>query len=448
MNMNMSLDTKYKIVVGLFTLIIFTIWSGSILPSSISYTVTMIVGAFLFFWVIILLRNEENLLSRKKLRLPIFTCVELVAICFLIASIRFHMLGYCAIFCALGIIFPVFFFCVNISGENKHFFLQALWDGILVSYAVFLFLSFLFTPITGDVYSAFLKNPNTLGSYLIVVFIATLYKLNYGICYGKRAYNIRYSLVLGSVILFSIVSLSRTTILPMVLIIIIDILVIIACKKSIEIGLKQFVCIIMLIIMGVIGVFFLHGKVSYLMQTKTVWGDFSGPIVKSLHLNESEENEVHSKQLLANFQRKSMKGLDGSERFTSGRVEIWKAYKKELNWSGHATEERHIVTEYYDYKTNAHNTYLQIAYSTGIQGGVVFLALMLLIAAYSLASLISIFKLRNYDIEILSVLNIIISFGLNSLVAVGYSPFTAPIVFVFWVVSIFFIRKDGSNCIK
>ena len=42
----------------------------------------------------------------------------------------------------------------------------------------------------------------------------------------------------------------------------------------------------------------------------------------------------------------------------------------------------------------------------------------------------------------LSTIGVIIAFGLNSLVAVGYSPFSATVVFVFWVVCVVFVRKD------
>ncbi len=440
---NILSENKQKTVAALFTAIILTIWSGSLLPSSIAYTVTMLVGSFFFIGIVLLTKKTKYSVSDiNNINIPILICIELIAICFLIASIRFQMLGYCAIACVIGFVFPFFYCSVNISRENNRLFLQALWDGTLVSYVFFLIISFLITPITDDVYAAFLKNPNTLGSYLIVVFIAAVYKVNNRIHNGKCNGTIKYSLILGSIVLFSIVSLSRTTILPMILILVINILFMLACKKNIRVNKKQIVCIVVSVIIGLAGTFLLYAKVSYLMQEKTAWGNLSSQIVKALHLNENESAMTNSEKLFENFQRKSMKGLDGSERFTSGRTEIWKDYIKELNWLGHNKEERHIVTKYYDYTTNAHNTYLQIAYSTGIQGGIAFLVFIIMISIYSLLSLIRAFKLRVFDIEMLSTIGVIIAFGLNSLVAVGYSPFSATVVFVFWVVCVVFVRKD------
>ena len=46
---NILSENKRKTVAALFTAIILTIWSGSLLPSSIAYTVTMLVGSFFFY---------------------------------------------------------------------------------------------------------------------------------------------------------------------------------------------------------------------------------------------------------------------------------------------------------------------------------------------------------------------------------------------------------------
>ena len=115
-----------------------------------------------------------------------------------------------------------------------------------------------------------------------MVFIAAVYKVNNRIHNGKCNGTIKYSLILGSIVLFSIVSLSRTTILPMILILVINILFMLACKKNIRVDKKQIVCIVVSVIIGLAGTFLLYAKVSYLMQEKTAWGNLSSQIVKAL----------------------------------------------------------------------------------------------------------------------------------------------------------------------
>ena len=58
---NILSENKQKTVAALFTAIILTIWSGSLLPSSIAYTVTMLVGSFFFIGIVLLTKKKKKI---------------------------------------------------------------------------------------------------------------------------------------------------------------------------------------------------------------------------------------------------------------------------------------------------------------------------------------------------------------------------------------------------
>ncbi len=66
----------------------------------------------------------------------------------------------------------------------------------------------------------------------------------------------------------------------------------------------------------------------------------------------------------------------GVEDFSNGRTEIWRTYANELNMNGH--EGMDTVAENGEVLIHAHNTYLQTAYDCGIPAGILFLVWLFL----------------------------------------------------------------------
>lgn len=75
-------------------------------------------------------------------------------------------------------------------------------------------------------------------------------------------------------------------------------------------------------------------------------------------------------------------GLGGSTDYTNGRMDVYKKYLAELNWTGHP----YVELKEADGGTisHAHNAYIQVAYDFGIGTGICFLLFCVLMGARSL----------------------------------------------------------------
>ena len=419
--------SKKNLITILFAAIIIVIIIGYILPSSISYSVPLLIGSLLFFLVSIIVFKKENLYRIKMYSVILLILVELIAIGFFIAGIRFCMLAYIAIAGAIGVVFPIFFLFGDLLGDNRQIIFNGFINGTIISYVLYLILSFFLAPITSIEYSSFMGNPNILGTYLIMTFIAAIYKLDEHIKSKDKKW-----ILIGSVIQFIIASLSRTAAVSMIAVSLIYIISIFVCRKTVLLCMKRIVCICITIVIGMTITFALYGKLSNTLKEDTRLGEIAENIENFLGIKIDDGENVGYGNMIKNFENKSMKGLDGSGRFTSGRTEIWEEYIKELNLIGHEKEERRIITPYYNYVVNAHNTYLQISYSIGVLGGITFFSFVVVAGIMSLIENISLLRRRKFCIEKVTILSIIGAFFVNSLVSVGYSPFTYPIVFAFW----------------
>ncbi len=81
---------------------------------------------------------------------------------------------------------------------------------------------------------------------------------------------------------------------------------------------------------------------------------------------------------------------DQSDDYSNGRIDIWKAYLKELNMTGH--DEMGAVAQDGELLAHAHNVYLQVAYDHGIFVGILFGLLIVAGIAFS-----GVYYFRNRD---------------------------------------------------
>jgi hypothetical protein len=146
------------------------------------------------------------------------------------------------------------------------------------------------------------------------------------------------------------------------------------------------------------------------------------------------------------------KGLhdNSNDAFTSGRRGIWQAYLEKIGFMGHAEESMNIKSGDRLYiGTNAHNYYLQVAYSAGIIAGIALIALILLTIKDMLVAFINLLKhgkMSNYMVYFAC---IAIPFMFTSLTSGGYMLYTYFVPTFFWLM-IFILtdkseKEDGEN---
>lgn len=126
---------------------------------------------------------------------------------------------------------------------------------------------------------------------------------------------------------------------------------------------------------------------------------------------------------------------------SNGRFEIWQAYIKDLNLTGH--EELSVTDENGEVMIHAHNSFLQMAHSFGIIGGVAFLIVCILALVWSVINVLragkdeqSCIKYEGYMIPLL----FIVGFGVASLTE-WLSSMMIPVSMLFWLSIAILSRK-------
>lgn len=84
-----------------------------------------------------------------------------------------------------------------------------------------------------------------------------------------------------------------------------------------------------------------------------------------------DESSTEGEEEVASEGEEEQTSEDGSvDDYSNGRIDIWKAYIKELNLTGH--DEMGAVAEDGELLAHAHNVYIQVAYDHGIPVGILF----------------------------------------------------------------------------
>ena len=431
----MKTSVKEIVTIVLVVLIVFNALLTQMILGDKGWSATVVAGCLLLFGIMALLFLGRNSLS-FEFNKPLIVLQEIVALGFVGNGIYFHVLGYIVIGMIFAIIVPV---SNLIFVNSKVNIIQLMSKGIVITFPIIAFVSVLIgPPLTIRQYSAILNNANSLGYYIVIVVSATIFLII------TRKNNITYKIILGFALAVAFIVASRTAATAILLqLIIVSALYIIEKIRDggiSELGdiIKRAVLFFVIFILCIFITFGLLTSCKMVIQ-KTI------PEIQ-LEYKHAPLQELSNLFNISNS--RFGKGLGEGDtleedELTSGRIEIWKQFGQNIHLIGHASENREIVenNRYYP-ATNAHNVYIQVAYSAGIISGIAMLLFAVLMCIFIVRNIIKkIIAREPIPADIIFVGCICVGFVISSLTSSGYMIFTYPIATFYWLSSYYIINN-------
>ena len=304
--------------------------------------------------------------------------------------------------CGLGIILAFVFtgvFFVWQNNSRKDLLWKSLKDAVKLSFLLMALISFLFRPFfEGGRYAGIFTNPNTFGLYLYVIFAIYMSDLDWNVETGKKLRKAWPTyLQLALVIFYISISQARTAMLAVSGILLLWVVLrIVLCQKSHKWKetIKGF-----LVLTGIslccYPVFFagvrhlpkvighpiiFEEDVLYMSNGEKIEGIGEKVLAESDNIESvqipetSEKKELKENSIIGRL----MASLDGNStlnKISNGRITIYEAYMKKLNWKGHR---RITLTVNGKKVSHAHNNWLQFAYTYGVPAMLLYLVITIL----------------------------------------------------------------------
>ena len=451
-NANSNMSYKYVITIIIQVCIIVISLGIPILKKDQSFSTIVVSGILLIIINIVLLLRKSNL-TQIKFNKMYLILLEFIGISFVFNGTYFGVMGYVAIGITFSIILPF----LNISFSSNYGFsiCRAICIGILISFILFCIISILFGPMLGVTqYTSVLSNPNTLGNYIIIVISALIY-LFFDLKKSKSKYFWGYAILFGMAISMALYTNSRTTLIAISMQIVIvflmctvSLLVNNEKQKFVRLIKKSSILVIVSITVFVTMFFVLTDLKKSIIEIV--------PVIQSEDVNEDISFEEYMKIMKARY----MKGInkeaniksegkneDLDDQFTSGRKEIWRSYIESIEIIGHPEEGRKIIEKNRVYmKTNAHNVYIQMAYSAGCLVGIAMLVLMLTVAKDLLVRIYRFIKMGILEKDLIFTICSSIGFVVVSLTSGGYMVFTyLPVTMFYFSLYTLSIKKENRK---
>ncbi len=441
-----STKTKYRLLTACFIadLVLFCIVRYVLQKESYFYNTTC--GIILMICIALL--SLDRKLERKPWRKSM--CVAWFGMCitFTISDLLVSKKA-----CGLGIILAFVFTGVFFVWQN-HSRKDLLWksfkNAVKYSFLLMAVISFLFRPFfEGGRYAGIFTNPNTFGLYLYVIFAVYMSDLDWNVETGK---NIRKSLPtflqLALVLFYLSVSQARTAMLAIAAILMLWIGV------RIYLSIKQRKCknflrgFIVLVVVTVVMYPVYYGAVRNLPEMVGHPILFDEDVLylsngeKIEHIGDkvvAESDQIESVQVTQkevdiednSIWGRLVKSLDSNstlDKISSGRITIYKAYMKKLNFfRGH----KRITLNINGKKvSHAHNNWLQFAYTYGVVSMLFYLVITILSVLRSLYFYIT-NRRRNATYAFL-IPAICVGFVVATLTECLFLPFEVFPAFAFW----------------
>lgn len=414
--------TKYMYIFLNLCLICISILPNIVLREK-SYSVTVSLGICVsIVYIILLLKNQNH--KRVHMKKRYLLLYELIGILFILNSIIYETKAYFAVGIIFSLLIPAFH--IALGNSNLHKIEEYISKAVIISFVIICIISLLCAPpLNNDQYKSFFVNSNTYGYFLVVVVACSLYEIR------KRERNEAFIVILIASVCFCFFSNSRTSMIAIVmelafyLCVSINDIVHDRTSKRVKAIIKRIAAIILLIVLTVASVFVLFTTVKHEMAK----------IFPEIQIEYSEDSITFDDSMKLGGARFS-KGI-GKDMvtFTSGRTDIWKEYAQNIHFLGHKEEEREIGygNRYYE-STNAHNVYLQMAYSAGIPAGIGMVILVICLIIDLVKRLISDIKKKNkFNNGICLLTYICLGFGVVSLTANIYMPYIYILSLYFWI---------------
>lgn len=435
-NKNLSSKAKNCILALCWFFIMANTSLRLLIPADLRYMAVVLCGVALSGGMLLLTLNRTACEEYSLLRIPLIL-LEIIGISFLFNGIYYRVLAYIAVGVIFSLVLPLLHRGIAAYGVDTFF--SAASKGILISYYIMLFASFLCgPPLLMSHYSSIYENANLFGNYLIAVTAALLYLLH---CAdrSRKKQILKYYVLLSSVLIFCIFSYSRTTLLAIVMqffgYAVVKLILRIRNKKMNSFGAAAKKIVIILL--------------AFLLTAGVMYGLFV-PVKKqieqwapSIQIRNGDddlyEDDLRDNAFSAG--KYFTKGLDGNKDgnaaddvFTSGRKGIWMSFAKEIRLLGHASESREVIeVDRYYKSTNAHNVYLQLAYSAGIPAGVAMILLLVWVAVMLIKGLIKTARSGKLADGFLIAILSTAGFIFPSITSAGYMLFTYLPATMFWL---------------
>lgn len=427
-NFNSRIQHKYTILVILQVLIISFSLGIPMIKKSDSFA-SIVSSCTMLVIMMIFLLLEARTLKCYKVDKKYLVLFEIIGLSFVFNGLYFSVIGYLAIGLTFSFVIPLFE--IASASSVKFSMCKVMAKGIFISFLIFLFISIACGPALGkNQYSAIFSNPNTLGNYMIVVNASILFLI-------FDAYRLKsqttwfYLCAFAAELAITLFSNSRTCFIAVVLqIIFVLFILVLRCiklhnKQNIIIVAKTILISILICILMFLSMFFILTDLkAYIMKT-----------IPCIQISEEYEN-VTFKEIMGRTVLRYTKGFNDSQNsdtntvndndaFTSGRKEIWKDFINNIGLLGHSQEGREIKEELRFYEnTNAHNVYIQMAYSAGFFAGIAMVVLALLTAKDILALLIHGLKNKMLSNDSIFMICNSIGFAIVSITSGGYMIYT------------------------
>ena len=416
---------KKKAVTGLWALITAgSVFSPVLTKEAFLFSVLFCTG-LLGCILLLLLRKGMAIGSvRIKYLVPLLV----VGVSFAGYGIVHSVLGYIAIGLTFAVAIPA---TALIMGEYQLTdIFTCIARACIIVFGILMVISFFFgPPLQLDQYASVLGNPNLLANFLIVSIPCTIFLVVQSLQAGKNASATLFVFLLGMEISVCFFSNMRTAMFAVILQLMATLLALLVIffrrerqKRWLKLARRAVVCV--------------------LCFAAAFWVTFT-LLTSAMDLLEDPQNGGQTGSTTSMGDSITIagdrftKGFESNENdaFTSGRLGICQQYIGELRITGHAKESMDIVNGDRAYKdTNAHNYYIQIAYSAGIPAGLAFAAAIVMMM-YDLLRVYCrfIFKRGNLESTILFFICVALALVANSITAAGYMLYSYVIPTYFWV---------------
>jgi hypothetical protein len=444
-----------KKIVGVFAFLIailFLYWVsryGTPLPFTLSSTQCYVIGLVLLILLIVF--SVDNSLRPIEINRVAWSLYIIPSILIIVSGFN-HNIGDGMVmnFFIIIFVFPALGFVLRNSGKIEELFKLLSWC-VILSGIIFFILCVFFDPL-GDItdrYQGVTNNPNTLGIFAVMMLMSALYILAVGKGMQLILSAIGLLLSLGMLIL----SESRTSIIIGIISLVISAFYITKSKlnqyKSTKRGrnriLAQMIQQIALILLVCIFCISLPAAILKIdpLNSLTEATEPTQQVQKTSYIvppsTQSKSNDVVIIKLaLKDRTTTEEKTLD---KFSSGRISLWKEIFSELNFSGHDVDEEPFVLNGKIF-TDAHLVPLTVAYLSGIPAGIMYLLLEIYFLYIGIRCLIR--RKENGHVALFICLSVCAYFIFSSL-EVMRLPLSASVIFFFFITTSLLLFRNTDT---
>ena len=377
------------------------------------------VIAFLMCFVCIAFSFNGQIKATKKRSVMILL---LLALGFIeaISGVSFGVLGYISIG-AFYIVVPTLLILSINSRTQLEDLMKAISIASVLAFMCLFVVSMVFMPLSSGQYGSFTGNPNSLSAYAVMGLCGAVYLAK------KSQSGLRwlFFVVQGFGMGFVIFSRSRTALLTVIAVIAISVSNMLINKKNLKLKLWPALLAIAVVIVSV--------YISYLSVTviNQSIGLYDNEQLKkdlenhfNIYLTEYDEKasgKLTFDDVLKAGADRSLKGIADENSFSSGRTLIWKTFIDAVEITGHKDGTMTVggIEGY-----NAHNAYIQTAYSFGGIAGVIYVFITIYAGWFLLKSFINAIRNRELNDELAFGYMIFSGYLIYNLLAAAVAPFS------------------------